>query len=115
METNDRPFHVYNTHSEAIEAIEGLDKSGFDVKKVSLVGKGYHSEEHPVGFYTQGDRIKTWGGIGAAWGGLWGLLFAPAMFFIPGLGLVIGPITAVMFEDTCGNLINLVQPLASGG
>ena len=22
----------------------------------------------------------------------------------------IGPITAVMFEDTCGNLINLVQP-----
>jgi catechol 2,3-dioxygenase-like lactoylglutathione lyase family enzyme len=23
-----------------------------------------------------------------------------------------GPITAVLFEDTCGNLINLVQPLA---
>ena len=26
-----------------------------------------------------------------------------------------GPITAVMLEDTCGNLINLVQPPASGG
>ena len=23
-----------------------------------------------------------------------------------------GPITAVLFEDTCGNLINLVQPMA---
>ncbi|MGH9741397.1 MAG: hypothetical protein ACRD51_03505 [Candidatus Acidiferrum sp.] len=23
-----------------------------------------------------------------------------------------GPITAVIFEDTCGNLINLVQPAA---
>lgn len=23
-----------------------------------------------------------------------------------------GPVTAVIFEDTCGNLINLVQPLA---
>lgn len=23
---------------------------------------------------------------------------------------VIGPITAMIFEDTCGNLINLVQP-----
>jgi hypothetical protein len=23
-----------------------------------------------------------------------------------------GPITAVLFEDTCGNLINLVQPAA---
>ncbi|MBX3656605.1 MAG: VOC family protein [Ramlibacter sp.] len=25
-----------------------------------------------------------------------------------------GPITAVVFEDTCGNLINLVQPAAPG-
>ncbi len=25
--------------------------------------------------------------------------------------LVMGPIKAVLFEDTCGNLINLVQPL----
>ena len=25
-----------------------------------------------------------------------------------------GPIIAVLFEDTCGNLINLVQPKASG-
>ncbi len=24
-----------------------------------------------------------------------------------------GPITAVLFEDTCGNLINLVQPVSS--
>jgi hypothetical protein len=23
-----------------------------------------------------------------------------------------GPITSVLFEDTCGNLINLVQPAA---
>ncbi len=26
-----------------------------------------------------------------------------------------GPITAVLFEDTCGNLINLVQPAAEVG
>lgn len=26
--------------------------------------------------------------------------------------VVMGPITAVLFEDTCGNLINLVQPPA---
>lgn len=88
METKTVPFHLYNTHLEAIEAIQGLDKAGFDVDKLSLVGKGYHGEEHPMGIYGQGDRIKTWGGIGAAWGGLWGLLFAPAMFFVPGLGLL---------------------------
>jgi hypothetical protein len=51
-----------------------------------------------VGFYTTGDRIKTWGGIGAFWGGIWGLLLAPAVFVLPGLGLVAmaGPIVAAL-------------------
>ena len=26
--------------------------------------------------------------------------------------MIMGPITAVVFEDTCGNLINLIQPAA---
>ena len=60
------------------------------------MGKGYHSEEHPIGFYTAGDRIKAWGGRGAFWGGIWGLLLAPAVFFLPGFGLVglAGPVVA---------------------
>jgi hypothetical protein len=82
------PFYVFNTHEEAENAIRLLGRSGYDVTKLSLVGKGYHSEEHPLGFYTSGDRIKAWGGTGAFWGGIWGLLMAPAVFLIPGLGLV---------------------------
>ena len=41
------------------------------MKKLSLIGKGYHSEERPMGFYTAGDRIKAWGGSGAFWGGIY--------------------------------------------
>jgi hypothetical protein len=98
MEKVDSSVYVFNTHVEAEEAIRSLSRSGFDVKKLSLVGKGYHSEEHPVGFYTVGDRIKSWGGIGAFWGGVWGLLLAPAVFFLPGLGLMAmaGPVVAVL-------------------
>jgi hypothetical protein len=98
MEKKDSSVYVFNTHVEAKEAIQSLNRSGFDVKKLSLVGKGYHSEEHPVGFYTMGDRIKTWGGIGAFWGGIWGLLLAPAIFFLPGLGLMAmaGPVVSVL-------------------
>ena len=98
MEKKDSSVYVFNTHVEAEEAIQSLNRSGFDVKKLSLVGKGYHSEEHPVGFYTVGDRIKTWGGIGAFWGGIWGLLLAPAIFFLPGLGLMAmaGPVVSVL-------------------
>jgi hypothetical protein len=40
--------------------------------------------------------MKRWGGIGAFWGGFWGLLFGSAFFAIPGLGpiLVAGPLVA---------------------
>ena len=98
METEESAVHVFDTHAEADEAIKLLSRSGFDVKKLSLVGKGYHGEEHPVGFYTVGDRIKTWGGAGAFWGGFWGMLLAPAVFFLPGLGVVAmaGPLVATL-------------------
>lgn len=88
MDPSQVPFYVFNTHEEAENAIRLLGRAGYDVTKLSLVGKGYHSEEHPLGFYTSGDRIKAWGGTGAFWGGIWGLLMAPAVFLIPGLGLV---------------------------
>lgn len=82
--TNDTsPAHIFDTHTQAEEAIQALSRSGFDMKKLSLVGKGYHSEEHPVGFYTVADKMKTWGGAGAFWGGIWGLLLAPPCSWCP--------------------------------
>ena len=98
MSNPDSAFYVFDTHAAAEEAIRTLGQSGFDMKKLSLVGKGYHSEEKPIGFYTAGDRIKAWGGTGAFWGGIWGLLLAPAVFVLPGLGVVgmAGPIVATL-------------------
>lgn len=98
MNENDAPIFIYKTHKQAEEAVRLLMTSGFDPKELSLIGKGYHNEQHPVGFYTAGDRIKSWGGAGAFWGGLWGLLFAPAVFFFPGLGLVAmaGPFVSML-------------------
>ncbi len=85
---------VYSTHSEAERAVKELQRSGFDMKQLSILGKGYHTEERPYGFYTTGDRMKTWGGLGAFWGSLWGLLFGAAFFWLPGIGPVAaaGPI-----------------------
>ena len=98
MQTNDSSIHIFNTHALASAAVQSLAGAGFDVKKLSLVGRGYHTEEHPLGFYTTGDRIRTWGGTGAFWGGIWGLLLAPAVFFLPGLGLIAmaGPVVAAL-------------------
>ena len=82
---------IYNTHVEAEKAVEELQKSGFDMKKLSIVGKDYHTEEYVTGYYNAGDRMKYWGKLGAFWGGVWGLLFGSAFFFVPGIGpLVVG-------------------------
>ena len=87
---------IYDSHSQAEEAVKELQKSGFDMKKLSIVGKDYHTEEQVVGYYNTGDRMKYWGKLGAFWGGLWGMLFGAAFFAIPGLGpvLVAGPLVA---------------------
>ena len=107
MVKDNLPFYVFNTHVEAEEAIHALSRAGFDVKKLSLIGKGYHSEEHPIGFYSTGDRIKAWGGMGAFWGGIWGLLLTPAVFFLPGLGLVAlaGPVVAALVSALEGAVV----------
>jgi hypothetical protein len=87
---------VYDSHSDAEEAIRELERGGFDMKKLSIVGKDYRTEEHPVGFYNMGDRVKAWGKTGAFWGGLWGLLLGWAFFFIPGIGplMIAGPLVS---------------------
>ena len=87
---------IFNTHEEAENAVKELQKSGFDMKKLSIVGKGYHTEEQVVGFYHTGDRMKHWGKLGAFWGGLWGILFGAGFFLIPGVGPIIaaGPLVA---------------------
>ena len=87
---------VYDTHVEAEAGIKELQKAGFAMNKLSIVGKDYHSDEHVVGYYNTGDRMMYWGKLGAFWGGIWGLLFGSAFFLIPGFGpiLVAGPLVA---------------------
>jgi hypothetical protein len=87
---------IYGSHTEAEAGVKALQRSGFDMTKLSIVGKDYHTEEHVVGYYNTGDRMKVWGKQGAFWGGLWGLLFGSALFFIPGIGplIVFGPMVA---------------------
>lgn len=91
---------VYDAHAGAELAVKELQSSGFDMKKLSIAGKNPHAEEHVVGFYNTGDRIKAWAGAGAGagafWGGIWGLLLGAAFFVVPGSGLVLaaGPLVA---------------------
>ena len=96
MDNRNITVAICKTHKEAEEIIKQLQKSGFDMKKLSIVGKDYHTEEDVVGYYNTGDRMKKWGKLGAVWGGFWGVLFGSAFFFFPGIGPVVvgGPLVA---------------------
>ena len=94
MTKNNAVVAIYKSHAEAETAVKELQQAGFDMKKLSIVGRDYHTNEHVVGYYNTGDRMKHWGKLGAFWGGVWGLLFGSAFFLIPGVGplLIAGPL-----------------------
>jgi len=94
MTENNAVVAIYKSHGEAEAAIKELQSSGFNLKQLSIVGRDYETDENVVGYYTTGDRVKYWGGLGAFWGWIWGLLFGSALFFIPGVGPLVaaGPI-----------------------
>ena len=89
METADTAIAVFADHQAAETAVKKLTADGFEMKNLSVVGKGYHTDEKVVGFYNTGDRVKFWGTRGAFWGGLWGLFFGGLFMTIPVVGHVI--------------------------
>ena len=98
---------VYDQHTQAETAVKALQRAGFDMKKISIIGRDYHTEEHVVGFLNAGDRAKVFGKYGAFWGGLMGVLFGSAMMFVPVVGhvIVLGPLAAALFGGLQGAVL----------
>lgn len=107
MTKTDIAVAVYDLHTQAETAVKALQRAGFDMKKISIIGKDYETEEHVVGFLNAGDRAKVFGKLGAFWGGLMGVLFGSAMMFIPVVGhvIVLGPLAAALFGGLQGAVI----------
>ena len=122
LEKNSSAVGLFNNHQDAENAVKELQKYGYDMKKLSVVGKDYHTEENVIGYYNTGDRIATWGKFGLFWGWIWGLLFGSAFLMIPGIGAVVvgGPLVvyligAVEMAVVTGGLTALGGALASIG
>lgn len=79
---------IFDSHSSAEDAVRRLVAGGTGPDRISIVGKGYHTEEKVTGFYNAGDRIRLWGRYGAFWGGLWGLFLGGVFLTLP----IVGPV-----------------------
>ena len=99
MEKIDTVVAVFGDHNSAELAVKKLTAAGFEMKNLSVVGKGYHTDEKVVGFYNAGDRIKFWGTRGLFWGGLWGLFFGGLFLSVPVVGhvVVLGYLASMVF------------------
>ncbi len=95
---------VYDNHIQAESAVKKLQRAGFDLKSISILGKDYQTEEHVVGYFNAGDRAKFFGKLGAFWGGMAGMLFGSALLFVPVVGhiIVLGPLAATLFGGLQG-------------
>ncbi len=89
MEKTDTVIAVFADHNAAEAAVKKLTAAGIEMKNLSVVGKGYHTDEKVVGFYNIGDRIKFWGTRGAFWGGFWGLFLGGLFISVPLVGHVV--------------------------
>jgi hypothetical protein len=98
---------VFPDHETAERAIKGLAGAGFEMKNLSLVGKGYQTDEKVMGFYSAADRIKFWGSRGAFWGGFWGLFFGGIFMTIPVVGhvIILGYLAATMVSALEGAVL----------
>ena len=77
---NNAVVAIYKSHTEAEAGVKELQHSGFDMKKLSIVGRDYHTDEHVIGYYNAGDRMKYWGKMGAFWGGIGDCCSVPRSF-----------------------------------
>jgi uncharacterized membrane protein len=104
MNQDNKVVALFADHTQAEAAIRNLQKAGFDMKKLSIIGRDYVSEEQVLGYVSSGDRIRFWGKFGGLWGALWGLLAGSAMLLFPGAGHVVmlGPVAGALLNTAGG-------------
>jgi len=108
-------------HAEAERVVLELQKEGFDMQKLSIIGKDYRTTEHVRGFLTWKDTAKA-GASGGAYfgsfvGGLFGILAGAGVLFIPGIAPIViaGPIAGVLAGWLEGTLVGGAGAAAVGG
>lgn len=81
MKSQKRFVAHYQTQQLAEDAIKELKKKGYDIKKMSIIGRDCYTEQNVLGYDTIYDRMEKWGTVGLLAIGLTGLLFGFFFFF----------------------------------
>lgn len=111
----------FPSHTEAERVVLELQKEGFDLQKLSIVGKDYQTAEQVGGFLTWKDTAQAGAAASGYWGsfvgGLFGILAGAGVLFIPGMAplIIADPITGVLAGWLEGTLVGGAGAAAVGG
>ena len=85
---------IYANPDQVQGVLAGLEKSGFDLERISVIAKAYMDRKELVAYYSQGDKLRCWGERSEFWNALCSMIQEWVLFSCPGTGslLVIGPI-----------------------
>ncbi len=91
---------VYKSQTQAEAAIKEFRSSGFDMQKLSIIGRDDETDVPASDSDNPSERMASWRKTGAFWGGIWGGLF-------PGVGALLfaGPVIGWLVGALEGSLI----------
>ncbi|HSY23503.1 MAG TPA: hypothetical protein VK841_15360 [Polyangiaceae bacterium] len=92
----------FDSHVQAGGAIHALQEEHFDLRRLSILGKDFQTDEHPLGPCNVARALTFSGKSAALWRELWGRLGGGGFFLVPDVGevLVLGPLAASL-ADAC--------------
>lgn len=107
MSIEDIAVAISATREDAEEFIEILQRSGFSMSKLSVIGRDCRTEEHVFSCLNGVDRGRLLGHWGALAGTTLGMLLGSAFMTVPSLGriVVLGPLAAMVADALEGALI----------
>lgn len=107
---------IYENQSEVNTGVQDLQLAGFDLKKLSILGREHESGQHVIGYYCTGSHMKYWGARGGFWNGTWRLLTGAGYFVLPDIGgvLAAGPVTAWIVSALKASVADGLSALGAG-
>jgi hypothetical protein len=89
---------VFESTEQAQAALDRLERGGFDLSKLSVIGKEEPSAAHQMGIAVAGAQARVWGQRSALWARLAETPVATALAWVPFIGYLaaVGPVACVL-------------------
>jgi hypothetical protein len=101
MSVNNATLTVFKSEVDAEAAVRKLARDGYDLSKVSLVGRDADSAVSVAGDVDEDVRGGFPTTVGASWGGIRTMLVGSGWFLVPGIGalIVAGPLLTLIVRS----------------